>query len=440
MVRDLQLKLRGGFDCGDPCAKDKTPPTPTEATRPTVGGIVDPEPSSKDHSHKHRYCLYIRYCEQPSDPVSPYAIDQPCGPQACEPTRIREGFSFELRCPDTDKADPEICRRFWNCIGDPTASERSFQDAQSLQKYLDPVLEAAEAIRRKATFEITEPEQYAKALFMDETDLVEIEKNFKAQVSEADDPAKVRAVFTTLLRMGTHVAQFEILDDPAQKKLPASVPKKVEEVKSGLGKAAAVIEKEADTQVHKAFPTTLEYAYAGSLLDVLKQLTPSSPPAGARMAAISGPSNPTEMRFLAEGVVFTRKFQPVLADSLEALREWSSAQLEKRPTGTHCNLLYKVNTATVPVRNLVGDDVIISDAYRMGTSGRTLTRAVQELLRSCFCDALNPPCPSCEDTSVLLACLTVENCRVEDICNLERTFVISPVNLRYWDSRNREIK
>ena len=34
--------------------------------------------------------------------------------------------------------------------------------------------------------------------------------------------------------------------------------------------------------------------------------------------------------------------------------------------------------------------------------------------------------------AVLLACLRVEGCEVRDICNLERTFVLTPVAFRYW--------
>jgi len=33
---------------------------------------------------------------------------------------------------------------------------------------------------------------------------------------------------------------------------------------------------------------------------------------------------------------------------------------------------------------------------------------------------------------VLLACLTVEDCKVTEICNLERKFVLTGPNLRYW--------
>jgi hypothetical protein len=53
-------------------------------------------------------------------------------------------------------------------------------------------------------------------------------------------------------------------------------------------------------------------------------------------------------------------------------------------------------------------------------------------LIDCICAALNPPCLPCEDSAVKLACLTVEDCEVVRICNLERTFVLSGPAIRYW--------
>ena len=46
--------------------------------------------------------------------------------------------------------------------------------------------------------------------------------------------------------------------------------------------------------------------------------------------------------------------------------------------------------------------------------------------------ALNPPCQPCDDSAVKLACLTVDDCEVISICNLERTFVLSAPAIRYW--------
>jgi hypothetical protein len=54
-------------------------------------------------------------------------------------------------------------------------------------------------------------------------------------------------------------------------------------------------------------------------------------------------------------------------------------------------------------------------------------------LRECLCDALLVPCPPCEEPAgVRLASLTLRDGRIERICNLERTFVLTGPALRYW--------
>src|SRR4051794_33790260 len=73
MIRDLRA-ARLGKDCGDPCADQDTQAAGRQASAPT-----------------RHYLLYARYGEQDSDPVAPYATEEPCGQVACEPSRIREG-------------------------------------------------------------------------------------------------------------------------------------------------------------------------------------------------------------------------------------------------------------------------------------------------------------------------------------------------------------
>jgi hypothetical protein len=53
-------------------------------------------------------------------------------------------------------------------------------------------------------------------------------------------------------------------------------------------------------------------------------------------------------------------------------------------------------------------------------------------VRACLCAALNPPCPTCTDTGVLLACITVDNCEVTNICEQGRKYIVSGPALRYW--------
>src|SRR5206468_7612758 len=63
LVRDLRRSQRGA-DCGDPCADNA-------ALAAKGDGSQQPE--------TRHYCLYLRYTETATDPVAPYATDEPCG-------------------------------------------------------------------------------------------------------------------------------------------------------------------------------------------------------------------------------------------------------------------------------------------------------------------------------------------------------------------------
>jgi hypothetical protein len=51
----------------------------------------------------------------------------------------------------------------------------------------------------------------------------------------------------------------------------------------------------------------------------------------------------------------------------------------------------------------------------------------------CLCDSLLVPCPQVDsDQGVLLACFTVRNDKIEKICNLPRTQLVTNTSLHYW--------
>ena len=81
LIRELQARQRSGSDCTDPC----------------------PPPASQPADAPHRkYCLYARYVERPDQPVAAFPVGDDCDASttpSCEPTRILEGVTFELRCP-----------------------------------------------------------------------------------------------------------------------------------------------------------------------------------------------------------------------------------------------------------------------------------------------------------------------------------------------------
>jgi hypothetical protein len=122
-----------------------------------------------------------------------------------------------------------------------------------------------------------------------------------------------------------------------------------------------------------------------------------------------------------------RQFFRGMVESLASMRDWLIERLEQQGA-THCTLLCELMALVLPGQGSVDE----TGASALSSAGEFLSCATQEVLRSCFCNSLIPPCAPCEDAGVLLACLTVKDCQVVDICNLDRKFVITGPNIRYW--------
>ena len=113
MIRDLLRDQRGGQDCGDPCTREAR-----EAA------------AKRGEAPLREYCLTIRYCEQETDPVSPYATDAPCSPQVCEPSRVREGLRFALRCPAEPSPPDDFFAALRHCFSDVIKLEKIGTEAE----------------------------------------------------------------------------------------------------------------------------------------------------------------------------------------------------------------------------------------------------------------------------------------------------------------------
>ena len=127
MVRELRRTLLG-VDCGDPCADQRRQPS-TPLTLHKEAAQEKPEDIAR------HYCLYIRYCEELTDPVTPYSTGEPCGAQVCEPTRVREGLQFELRCREAGKPYGGLFARICQCLGDLDSTEKSTEDVRFFQVF-----------------------------------------------------------------------------------------------------------------------------------------------------------------------------------------------------------------------------------------------------------------------------------------------------------------
>jgi hypothetical protein len=401
MVQALRIEKRGGYDCGDPCEKP-----------------CDEDEDPKDYARcierkGRRYCLYASYCEVQEEPVAPYVTGGDCAVQVCKPTRIREGYRFELRCPEEEPPPDDIWHRIRCCLGELTRADKATDDALVADHYYAQSKVAAMQIEtgRVAPFEEADAEQLktgiealkplqqlrekrlaardAKAAEMSETDVRGLLDEFQATAS-----AVVR-----------HDLQpVQILHASSQTDLVESAREMIRGTAEPLRSlATAKLSSERDRLIADEWITQgvhwTDPKLAASERGSRQQL----------FYAYNAPASPA----------LQRQFSRDLGD----LRDWLLERLERKPLFSDCRLRREVLAIDVPTDTASRRD---SDA------AKRLVEAIVRYLIDCICAALNPPCEPCEDAAVKLACLTVDDCEVISICNLERTFVLSAPAIRYW--------
>jgi hypothetical protein len=419
MVRDLQRKRHGGLDCGDPCPDNTSATAPSSQTPAGISRISGMDTNQTTKPACQKYCLYVNYCEQPSDPVSPYATDDPCTTQQCEATRVREGFRFELRCPDPNEPDPAICQRINDCLGQAPDNYR--KSAGRLRDLGLRVTAASRSIQ----------ERNLTSLPSDFPTIVQAhaEAVHKALDEHLSNP---QALVDATLNLGSDVALSALLNDPDPDTLKKTGAREL------LQKASKVI---GDLEIRSTHLSDLERANASSLSDLVKTglRTQVASSGGTTVRTISATAGPLPLQqagsdlvqLLAQKVVYGVPLHNLLVTETDNLRTQLAFRLEQAQMKTRCDLLDTVNSAPKPTK-VTTANVSFGEIYQAGTAARVIGGAWIELERACYCNALNPPCPPCDDPGLLLACITIEQCKVKDICNLDRQFVLSPVAIRYW--------
>jgi hypothetical protein len=452
MVRDLKLKLRGGYDCGDPCAGSETGSTPQSSgttastNQASSRGVANSLPTltpPPPTDPVRKYCLYIDYCEQPSDPVSPYATDAPCGPTTCQPSRIHEGFRFELRCPPECEPEPPLCCRICNCIGDRTAFEQTVADSEHLQVYGGRIMEAWEKLRDHPTLPIHNIPHYLNRLAEQTLTLNKaLNAVTNSHLKEKTAGSALRSFIDAVFSLASDIALLRVQSPDIQTQVARAKETNhvVDEAELTLGAAHKKYASLSHDVISQALPTALEQAYASALFRLVHKLVPDADTSAAKPSKSSAEfrgetARPyqltqTYVRFLAAGALITPHFQSAATHALTALRDWLLYHLETSPQ-TCCDLFQEVLAITLPPQTSQ-DELHTSDIKLIAGASLTLCEAVRKVLSSCVCSALIPPCPSCDDPGVLLACLTVQDCQVKNICNMERDFVLTPLAIRYW--------
>jgi hypothetical protein len=413
MIRDLRRKLLG-FDCGAPCPDNQAG---------NQGAAGDANEQSDNTRH---YCLYIRYCEEYTDPVSPYSTGESCATQVCEPTRIREGLRFELRCREEESPQDDLFTRILKCLGDLDNIEKSSVDARYFQIFAGKTKAALREINANSIppFEASHVQALQSANLRLNLTLQQIplptEPGGPAG-PEVVSKAAMRNVLDATLDTAGIVARFYSRDESGRAKLIGQFTDLQKELSIAAFLLSLTIQRVPSHINSATLPAPLDRETALALLEVTQN----------KLLVQNPPANDPEVRLLAEVVVFTPRVMAALSRSFNALREWLLDRLDRSPELTDCGLRREAGAVILPSPG-AQNAVSFNDASAYSAAAARLVELFFRLLRDCLCLALNPACAPCDDTAVLLACLEVEDCGVARICNLERKFVLSPSAVRYW--------
>jgi len=400
MINALMIKLRKGYDCGDPCAKTEA----ADATASLSPVMTASGTNSQPTGRPKRYCLYVNYCEQGTDPVTPYATSTPCGQSVCQTTRVQEGFSFELRCPTKDcDCTPAICQSLSRCLGDGTKADQIYALAAIQKQIAQRIVSATEPILRGIS---PEYDPIVVKETMAELTRLEAAGDF--------DVARLRELMVVALKAASNVARLLTV---GKHRLEVT-----EEMKVSVRKAAEILGQRKDR-----LPTHLERTYAQALADVIEILVSKYWTFIERGLIDDADLRdlPLEIRFLQWDAVVNRTLMLASIAAMRAVREWLHDRMDQTGTPADPPLEWDANYTLT-------DGLRVQEIKRIAVSAVHVAENCTQFIRDCRCNALLPPCSTCSDTGVLLACVTVQDCCVTEICNLDRKFVLTGPNLRYW--------
>ncbi|MGB5630267.1 MAG: hypothetical protein WBM57_12915 [Woeseiaceae bacterium] len=228
--------------------------------------------------------------------------------------------------------------------------------------------------------------------------------------------AQFRASIDRTNAIGSALVRYELLDDAGREKIDSAYPELSKTV-TGASRLVAQLAPALRTQAQARFPSSLERTLASSNLSAAAELL--------SLERSVAPLNDSQAIAYSWGWAQSPDIYRALADWLRTLRAWLLARLDKRPPSGECSLIREVNAIAIPGGNQPDPNAVIS-------ATEALFRAFLRYLLDCICAALLPPCPPCDDTGVKLACFDFDDCEVDNICNLERTFLLTGPNLRYW--------
>jgi hypothetical protein len=434
MVRALKISMQGQ-DCGDPCAepvKDRS--KQSRATLPAAGrnaqlpgAVAHPTgtPNVPDYDEKtergRRYCLYLNYCEEPTDLVAPYSQDDSCA-VTCQPSRWREGFAFELRCPSEDPEPPSFIDRLQCCIGDLGEADRKSFEIERAQAWGQRNRLGVAAYKLEAPPQFDEDD--AALIINASTKLTKAAAEFtKARVAAKNKTGDTALLQERMLRtaldevhaVGAATARFNLLSQEDRAKMlekHQGLEEALDANLNALEKFAPVLDEQAGKLLASPFERTMAHSV---IAETQKYSNPN----------LAEAERKTQAAYVyAYNGVYTPAANNQVHEVLANFKAWLLRKIDECPPTGECCLEAEINAIQIPT-----GEQITEETYRAIVK---LARAFIRYLLDCICAALLPPCPTCEDPAVKLACVQIDDCNVCQICNLERTFLLTEHNLRYW--------
>ncbi|MET0418457.1 MAG: hypothetical protein ABW022_20790 [Actinoplanes sp.] len=377
LVRDMRRRLLGA-DCGDPCDSD--------------GDIRD-------------YGLYVRYAERSTEPIAAYPTGDSCGGE-CTPSRIVESHRFLLAPiePDAPAANPGT--RLVKCLGDPVRVHEIRTSSRRLGGYATPLWDAATS---------DDPPSFGE----DDADRFLSNLDDLAGMGDNVPDADTAHLMTERLRSLTAaVARYDLAGAP-----DPQVDGRLGEARQVIVTAAAALQQSSEDENVWAEPVDRS-TVAALLVEAVNRCGPEAAEGGD-----------LERRMLVWGTPLRPALRAELLADLRRIREWLTVRMETIGDRGDCRLAADVAAVTLPPGS--GNDTPADQAElrALASAARRLTAAVRRLLADCASRSLIPPCPSGNDSDVLLARLTLRDCSVVRICTAVR-----PVPDPAGDPRLREAR
>lgn len=419
MVRDLKFK-RLGRDCGDPC---------TDATQ------TSPKSDKKEDClpPADRYCLYLTYCETPSDPVAPYAQGDACD-AACQPTRIREGYAFELRCSGEEESPRSMLDRIRCCLGELKEADHQSRDFERTHYQLQSARAGIQAFEMQTPAEFTSEDiglvfQTRAELERDMVHFMEgVTTGVKKEVVAEEGQEKgltekvLRRSLDNVHRLGAAIVRYDLLPNEEKQNLEKKQAGLAEEI--GTGREMLItLGPRIGERSPEFLTSSVEMAAARAAVNNTLHFV-------NLQSTMEDNNEIMKERLSYEGYLYayntlsSAELNRQVNNALENFRNWLLRKMHQCPPTTECSLIQEVSAVVVPARETLDEATLVALDI--------LARALLRYLLDCLCTALIPPCPTCEDPAVKLACLDVSQCQVDHICNLERSFLLTEHNLRYW--------